>query len=102
MCLVGKFSVLGVAPVQYLLTYLVQIGCPRVLLRYRPNVLHLEAAELNGLGRTYVACLEARNTLRATILLSTLPYPAKKPLDSPLVCPTQEWLDLLEGFVGRI
>ena len=65
-------------------------------------MLYLVGAELNGLGRTYVACLEARNTLRATILLSMLPYPATKPLDSLLVCPTQEWLDLLEGFVGRI
>jgi hypothetical protein len=39
---------------------------------------------------------------RGTLLLSTPPYPATKPLDSPLVCPEQEWLDLLEGFVGRI
>src|SRR5215218_10253863 len=60
------------------------------------------AAGPNRPGRTYVACLEAQNTLWPTLYLSTLPHLATIPLDSPLVCPAQEWLDLLEGFVGRV
>src|SRR3712207_2107227 len=52
------------------------------------------AAGPNAPGRTCVACLEGHNTFRATLYLSTPPHPATIPLDSPLVCPAQEWLDL--------
>jgi hypothetical protein len=56
----------------------------------------------NGLGRTHAAFPEAYNTLWEILYLSTLPHPATEPLDSLLVCPAQERLDLLEGFVGRV
>jgi hypothetical protein len=56
----------------------------------------------NGLGRTHAAFPEAHNTLWKSLYLSTLPHPATEPLDSPLVCPAQERLDLLKGFVGRV
>src|SRR5215218_4843403 len=63
------------------------------------------AAGPSGPGRTprtHAACPEAYGTLRATLLSSTLPHPATKSLDGPLVCPAQEWPDLLEGFVGGV
>src|SRR3712207_2241924 len=60
------------------------------------------AAGPNAPGRTCVACLEGHNTFRAPLYLSTLPHPATIPLDSPLVCPAQEWLDFLEGILGRV